>query len=109
MSQARPARFPWWVYGVLVILIVLFALSPVISVFVAGWLAETNGCVLHEGNINPCIVGGSDLGPMLYTLFVLGWFALATLPMGGGALIVWLVILIIHRIAWGRMQKATHS
>ena len=45
------------------------------------------------------------MGPTLYTLFVLGWFMLATIPLGGGALIVWLVILIIHRIAWGRMQK----
>lgn len=106
MSESRPARFPWWVYWLLLVLILLFALAPVISVFVAGWLAETNGCVLNEGDIHPCIVAGTDMGPTLYTLFVLGWFALATLPLGGGALIVWLVILIIHRIAWGRMQKA---
>ena len=107
MSEERPARFPWWIYWLLLVLILLFALAPVISVLVAGWLAESNGCVLHEGGINPCMVGGSDMGPTLYTLFVLGWFMLATIPLGGGALIVWLVILIIHRIAWGRMQKAT--
>jgi hypothetical protein len=106
MSAERPARFPWWAYGLVLVLIVLFALAPVISVILAGWIAETNGCVLHEGDINPCMVAGSDLGPTLYTLFVLGWFALATLPLGGGALIVFLVILIIHRIAFGRMQKA---
>ena len=105
MTETRPARFPWWVYWLLLALILAFALAPVISVFVAGWIAETNGCMLNEGDINPCMVGGSDLGPTLYTLFVLGWFALATLPLGGGALIVFLVILIIHRIAWGRMQK----
>jgi uncharacterized membrane protein YdbT with pleckstrin-like domain len=109
VSEARPARFPWWVYWLLLVLILLFALAPVISVAVAGWLAETNGCVLNEGSVNPCMIGGADRGDTLYMLFVLGWFALATLPLGGGALIVWLVILIIHRIAWGRMQKATTS
>ncbi|MCP8882911.1 hypothetical protein NIM87_05325 [Devosia sp. XJ19-1] len=107
MNEARPARFPWWIYWLQLVLILLFALAPVISVIVAGWLAEANGCVLHEGNINPCLIGGADWGGTLYMLFVLGWFALATLPLGGGALIVWLVILIIHRIAWGRMQKVS--
>ena len=47
-----------------------------------------------------------DVGGLLYFTGVMGWFMLATIPLGGGALIVWLVILIIHRIAWGRMQKA---
>ena len=104
--SVRAARFPWWVYGLLLAVILLFALAPVISVFVASWLAEANGCVLNEGDSHPCLIGGADWGGTLYTLFVLGWFALATLPLGGGALIVWLTILIIHRIAWGRMQKA---
>jgi hypothetical protein len=109
MSDRRPAKFPWLIYWLLLVVILAFALAPVFSVLLAGFLAETNGCMLNEGDINPCIIGGADWGSTLYTLFVLGWFALATLPLGGGALIVWLVILIIHRIAWGRMQKATTS
>lgn len=106
MSDKRPTRFPWWVYWLLLALILLFAFAPVLGILLAGFLAEANGCMLNEGSINPCMIGGTDWGDTLYTLFVLGWFALATLPLGGGALIVWLVILIIHRIAWGRMQKA---
>ncbi|MBD8066467.1 hypothetical protein IC608_13405 [Devosia sp. PTR5] len=107
MNAAAAPRFPWWVYGLLLVVILLFALAPVISVVIASWLAESNGCTLNEGSINSCMIGGSDWGGTLYTLFVLGWFALATLPLGGGALIVWLVILIIHRLAWRRMQKAS--
>lgn len=105
MSEARPARFPWWIYWLLLALILLFAFAPVISVMIAGWMAEANGCALDEGSIHTCMVGGEDIGPTLYTLFVLGWFGLATLPLGGGALIVWLVIVIIHRLAWGHWQK----
>lgn len=107
MTDLQPTRFPWRVYWLLLVVIALFAAAPILSVLLGGTLAEANGCVLNEGSIHPCMIGGADWGGTLYTLFVLGWFALATLPLGGGALIVWLTILIIHRIAWGRMQKAT--
>lgn len=105
MSDARPAKFPWWAYWLFLGVIALFAFAPVISVLIAGWVAESNGCALNEGSINSCMVGGSDMGPMLYSLFVLGWFMLATIPLGGAAFFVWLASLIIHRIAWGQMQK----
>lgn len=101
MSQTQTRRrFPWWIYWILLMLVLLFALWPVASVATAGLLAEANGCILHEGFTNPCMIGGADQGPTLYALFVMGWFMLATLPLGGGALLVWLVVLIIHRIAW---------
>lgn len=106
MSEERPGKFAWWAYGLFLIVIVLFTLAPLLSVVTANIIAETQGCMLNEGAIHPCLVAGMDLGPLLYTLFVLGWFALATLPLGGAAFVVWLVTLIIHRIAWGQMQKA---
>ena len=109
MSETRPAKFAWWVYWLFLALIVLFALAPMISVIVAGLIAESNGCALNEGSINTCMVLGSDMGSTLYTLFVLGWLALATLPLGGAAFLVWLATLIIHRIAWGQMQKGKRS
>jgi hypothetical protein len=55
------------------------------------------------------MIGGADWGQTLYTLFVLGWFMLATIPLGGAAFFVWLATLIIHRIAWGQMQKGKRS
>ena len=109
MSETRPARFPWWAYWLFLVMIALFAFAPIISVIAASLIAEANGCGLDEGSIHPCLVAGSDLGSTLYTLFVLGWFALATLPLGGAAFFVWLATLIIHRIAWGQMQKGKRS
>ncbi|MGV3574450.1 MAG: hypothetical protein ACO1O4_04840 [Devosia sp.] len=109
MSEERPAKFPWWAYWLFLAVIALFAFAPVISVLVASFIAESSGCSLNEGSINPCLVAGSDLGSTIYTLFVLGWFAIATLPLGGAAFFVWLATLIIHRIGWVQMQKGKRS
>jgi hypothetical protein len=98
--NAALRRFPWWIYWLLLVLILAFAIAPLVSVAIAGWLAESNGCTLHEGFTNPCMIAGTDQGGTLYFMFVLGWLMLATLPLGGGALIVWLIMLLIHRLAW---------
>lgn len=105
MNEWRRPRFPWWAYGLVLVLILLFAFAPIISIMVSGAIAEANGCTLNEADVHPCIVNGTDLGPTLSVMFVLGWLALATLPLGAGGVLVWLITLIIHRIAWGRMQK----
>jgi len=107
MSMPTPRRrFPWWVYWLALAFIVVFALLPVASVATAGWIAEASGCMLDEGSIHPCIINGVDWGPDLYTFGVLGWLMLATLPLGGGAFLVWLLVLVIHRIAFGRSQRS---
>ncbi|MCD7058446.1 hypothetical protein [Pelagibacterium xiamenense] len=98
-------RFPWWVYILVLAIILLFALAPVGSVVVAGALAETHGCTLNEGNIHPCIIGGTDWGPTLYGMFVMGWFMLVTLPMGFFALLAWLAALIIHLFLYSRRAR----
>jgi hypothetical protein len=99
-------RFPWLVYLLLLVVILLVALAPMISVMIAGFIAEANGCVLNEGNIHPCIVNGEDVGGTLYTMFVLGWFMLATLPMGALALGVLLLVFVIHLLIWYRRRLA---
>lgn len=104
MSKPLP-RFPWWAYGVVLPLIVIVALLPLFSVAIAGWIAEANGCVLHEGFANPCVVNGADIGQTLYALGVMGWFMLATIPLGAGALIVWLIVLVVHRLYWGHRRR----
>lgn len=105
MSASGPARFPWLRYCLVLLVILLIALFPVISVIISRSIASMNGCNLNEGRVNVCMVGGSDMGDMLYSMFVMGWFGLLTLPLGFGAVIVWIVIVTTHRIAWGRRQK----
>lgn len=105
MSEDRPVRFPWWIYWLFLAAIAVFALWPVASVYFTYLVADAHGCAVNEAYVQPCMVLGSDWGGLLYATGVMGWFMLATLPLGGGALLVWLVILVIHRLAWGRMQQ----
>jgi hypothetical protein len=78
-------------YGV----ILLWMLWPLLSILVAGGIASAGNCQLDEGSVHPCVVLGRDLGETLYTLFVLGWFSLITLPTGGIALAVFTVVVLV--------------
>jgi hypothetical protein len=97
-------RFPWRVYIVLGVLLLVLTLLPLLSVLFASAVASAHGCALDEGSIHPCLVMGSDWGEALYGFGVLGWLMLVTLPLGGSALLVWLLILLIHRWVWRRQQ-----
>ncbi|MGH9201104.1 MAG: hypothetical protein ACRD2A_07700, partial [Vicinamibacterales bacterium] len=41
--------------------IALFTGWPILSVVIAGTIASWNGCTLHEGFVNPCVVNGRDI------------------------------------------------
>jgi hypothetical protein len=97
-------RFPWVIYGIVLALIALVAFAPIFSVVACGWVANTHGCKVDEGSVHPCIINGHDYGHTLYTLGVLGWLMLVTLPAGALAIVVWIVVLVAHRARW---RKAT--
>jgi hypothetical protein len=96
----RRARFPWVLYWIVLLLIVLVALAPVGSVVACGVIANAHGCRVDEGSVHPCVVNGRDYGPLLYQLGVMGWLMLVTLPAGAVAFAVWLIVLLLHRCAW---------
>ena len=95
---------PSWLRNLILIVILLLILGwtvwPVASIMMAGAVANANGCQLDEGSIHPCIVNGIDRGEQLYSMGVMGWFMLVTIPTGLIALatygavllIVWLVV-----------------
>lgn len=91
----KPA-FPWQTYLLVLAIIAIVALSPMLSVAIAGGIATLGGCTLHEGNVNPCVFFGVDFGGLLYGLGVMGWFMLLTLPIGALAAAGWVVVLIGH-------------
>jgi hypothetical protein len=93
-------RFPWIIYWIFLVLIVLFALAPVGSVMACGIIANAHGCRVDEGSVHPCMINGHDYGQLLYTLGVLGWLMLVTLPGGLFAFVIWLIVLILHRASW---------
>jgi len=76
----------------------LIGLAPVISALSAGLIANAFGCDLDEGSTHACMALGADIGPTLYTMFVLGWLGLITLPIAAlgalGLLILGLISLI---------------
>jgi len=102
---AKKRKFPWWIYWLALFLIIVFMISPIIPVTISSMIAESNGCVVHEGFVNPCVINGTDYGQMLYELGVMGWFFLATAPLGLIALVAWLVGMIVHRVLWGRARR----
>ena len=63
-------------------IIILLALSPLLLVMIAGIIAQICGAQLDEGSSHPCMVAGMDIGPLLYSMFVMGWFSLITIPLG---------------------------
>lgn len=98
--------FPWWAYWLALVVTVIFALWPVGSVVLGSVIANAHGCAVDEGSVHACVIGGTDWGQTLYTMGVLGWFGLITLPLGAGAGIVWFITLIIHRLAWRNAKDA---
>jgi hypothetical protein len=92
-------RFPWILYWIALALIAIVAFAPVGSVVACGLIANTHGCRVDEGSVHPCVIGGKDYGQLLYTLGVMGWLMLVTLPAGALAFAMWLVVLVLHRSA----------
>ncbi len=82
---------PFRTMAILLVAILGIALAPVLSVVAASGVASGMGCRLNEADAHPCLVAGFDAGELLYSMFVLGWLALATLPLGAVALLIWLV------------------
>ncbi|MBU4611189.1 hypothetical protein IMZ29_11790 [Achromobacter sp. GG226] len=66
---------------------VLVGVAPLASVALAGFIAQVNGCGLHEGYPQPCIVLGADIGGVLYTMTALGWLMLISLLFLAGGLL----------------------
>ena len=86
-------------HGLVIFLIILLAFSPLIATMIAGTIANANGCELDKGSVHPCIVNGEDIGQTLYTLGVLGWLALATLPLGLIAIVLYIAAAAIFYLA----------
>jgi len=102
-------RFPWIFYGSSSPLIAIVAFAPVGSVVACGLIANTHGFRVDEGSVHPCVIGGKDYGQLLYTLGVMGWLMLITLPAGALAFATWLIVLVLHRSAWRSAPPARQT
>ena len=96
-------------YAIVLAGIALVALAPVLSVVLAGAIANANGCTVDEGSVHACVVGGREMGETLYTMFVAGWLMFITLPAGALAFLVWLGAVTIHVLARRQKRRALLS
>jgi hypothetical protein len=104
VSARRNDGFIW--LGVAFIVIVLFAASPLLLALLASGIAGALGCSLNEGGASPCLFMGTDIGETLVVMFVLGWFAFWTLPLGALALVAWLVVgCVVTLLGWRRRRR----
>jgi hypothetical protein len=82
--------------NVLILLAIAFiAFWPCLMLAAMSFVASLGDCTVNEGAPSPCVIGGRDVGQALYTLGVLGWFMLATIPIGLGLFAVYLVVVLV--------------
>src|ERR1700756_2132979 len=106
MNGKPHRRFPWLWYLLALFVIAAFAFAPIGSVILCAAIANAYGCKVDEGSAHPCIINGHDYGELLYGLGVMGWVMLVTLPCGLLAFLGWLILLVLHRVAWGKRLSA---
>jgi hypothetical protein len=98
------------IHALVVFLILFVACLPLASVAIAGEIASANGCQLDEGSVHPCIVNGRDIGETLYTMGVMGWLMLATIPLGLGLALAYVILVaafyLVRRTARSRSAAA---
>jgi hypothetical protein len=78
-------------------IIVSWAIFPVAGVLLTAIVSAICGCSINDGSPTPCLVFGTDIGRILYTLGVMGWLSIVTLPTGGIAFLAYLAFLMIER------------
>ena len=80
------------------LLIVIFAGSPMGSMFLASFVANAAGCKLDEDGAHTCMIYGHEYGPRLYDMAVSMWLMIFTFPAAEFAFLVWLGVLSAHLI-----------
>ena len=79
-----------------------FALLPLFAILVTATVAGVLGCEVNEGGPTPCLVYGTDIGEVLSSLMVIGWFGLLTIPLLMALFAVWAVL---EAYVWGRQRR----
>jgi hypothetical protein len=103
MSAMAPGRrFGMWRYWLVLVLIVVIAMAPLAVSAYGSMLAGQHGCAVSAGFISACIIDGVDKGAELHGLAAAGLYTLFTWPLALLMLVVWLIVLLVHRGRWKR-------
>jgi hypothetical protein len=77
------------------VVIALFTIWPGVLVLIASAVARRNGCALDEASAHSCVVNGMEVGDALSSMYAMGWFMIATIPIGVVAVVAWTVTWLI--------------
>ena len=86
----------------LLLIAVVWTAWPIACVLAASLLARLGNAKLDEGSVHPCIILGHDFGRLAYSLGVMGWFMLLTVPTGVLFLLVILVKIVLELLRSAR-------
>jgi hypothetical protein len=101
----RPRRFPWPLYWVLFALIGIIGILPLFTTIFAAAISDANGCTISESLLNPCIINGQDWGYWLQFGGMSFLYIFVTFPAALVLVIVWLIVLLVHRAGFKRRSK----
>jgi hypothetical protein len=105
MSAIAPVRrFRMWPYWLMLVLIVVVAMAPLGVSAYGTALAEQHDCAVSAGFISECMINGVDKGTELHQLAAAGLYAVFTWPLALLMLVVWLVVLLVHRSRFKRAK-----
>jgi hypothetical protein len=104
LSEPHSPRFPWWPYLVVLALIFVGAMAPIGVTVYAANVAQSHGCTVTNGVLDPCIVDGVDKAPELQAMASSFLYALFTWPAGIVAACLWFLVLYWHRGRWKRRR-----
>jgi len=93
------------IHGTIVLSILFWAFLPLIGVMAVGTIADLFNCQVDEGSVHPCVVNGRDIGQTLYTFGVLGWLMIATIPLGIGAALAYIGLVLLFYLARGLIRR----
>jgi hypothetical protein len=93
-------------HGLVILLIILIGIGPILVSMSAGMVANAFDCTLHEGFVNPCVIGGVDYGETLYSLGVMGWTSLRTCPLSIILLVVYAIAVVVITVIMRNRRTA---
>ena len=73
--QRQQKRALKWVFGSFGLVVL-----PWLPTMLAGLISSMFDCALNEAQVHPCIVAGTDIGSILYSMGVFGWVAIFISP-----------------------------
>lgn len=70
-------------------------IAPLLINAASWYFAKALGCLIHEGSIMPCPIGGTDIGEVLHYGGIIGFAFAFTWPAAAASLVLYLAALLL--------------